>query len=996
MSEWEWAVDKIIHIEQLDRPTAASGTQAGYSTQTRDIKELRTRVMELENLLGRTKFSTRGAFENCILIWDVEAHAFRPAATSISIKEIVISSTDHGDLSGLGDDDHPIYAQIAGTESITGAWSFERGAGAPFVVQVGAAVVPDLDADKVDGHHLDQSVLTTASPTFQKIYATEIEYLGDIHLDARDTGGHSKVYVINTAPGLYASLDVEQNVVAGHNITCNQLQSAGMSAGTMDYDKFVVSSSGWLVYRTGNEVRADLGLASTDKPYFAGLWLTASVNLNGSILLSGTVDTVDVAGLKSDHDTLQTDVDGFPDELKNLTAGEIGELCNIGTVTITNAQWGYLGALNQALQQAATPQWAGLTLTGNLSARHILPATVDTYDLGSSTLLWRKGWLSELDTVLFAENTIQVTGGWWMIPHASGTFSTAVASGDTTIDFGQAMTVGDFLILRSSLQVEYIEIGTLVSGTTYNVTRNLDGSGANAWVQGQVYVVLGQTGDGRIEFDAQTGGPRIHVYEQGATYNAQTERVRIGDLNGWGPYSAQTYGVAIGSYADSQCIYYDPVEGLVIYGKLTCGAGQVWMSADGINLQDIPGGDEAVRQVKWYYFDDPNYRELGHLFGDYGGAQGAMWLVSKRVVDDPWGECVTTIAAQDSVAATDVRLNLYSTGSVTFTGTTAVNFNGNIDCVGSITVGGTVDGVDVDALQTDVNGFPDGLKNLTAGEITQLCNISTVTISLTQWVYLGAMTQYVNNTSNVTFNRVYISDYLYALGGIHVGGTSNPGTDKLLVDGESTFQSQVLCNSYASILGGLHIGSQSDIGDDNLVVDGDCWFGSGVWIGNAGGSTPDDNDLYIDGSINKSTALGCRAYRSTTQSISNNTVVPLSWNVQVHDTDGCFSPTSTAMYARHAGYYMAGASISVFNGGTTGTRILLAIRMQGSKYLATNGPRISSTWASDIAVTAGFFYMAANQYVEAVVYQSSGSTRSVLAASTNNQHHNSGWLVRIA
>jgi hypothetical protein len=45
------------------------------------------------------------------------------------------------------------------------------------------------------------------------------------------------------------------------------------------------------------------------------------------------------------------------------------------------------------------------------------------------------------------------------------------------------------------------------------------------------------------------------------------------------------------------------------------------------------------------------------------------------------------------------------------------------------------------------------------------------------------MNQNVLTTSNPTFNRVYISDYGYALGGFHVGGTSDPGTDNLIVDG---------------------------------------------------------------------------------------------------------------------------------------------------------------------------------------------------------------------
>jgi hypothetical protein len=45
------------------------------------------------------------------------------------------------------------------------------------------------------------------------------------------------------------------------------------------------------------------------------------------------------------------------------------------------------------------------------------------------------------------------------------------------------------------------------------------------------------------------------------------------------------------------------------------------------------------------------------------------------------------------------------------------------------------------------------------------------------------MNQNVMTTSNPTFNRVYLSDYGTALGGFHVGGTSDPGTDNLYVDG---------------------------------------------------------------------------------------------------------------------------------------------------------------------------------------------------------------------
>ncbi len=126
------------------------------------------------------------------------------------------------------------------------------------------------------------------------------------------------------------------------------------------------------------------------------------------------------------------------------------------------------------------------------------------------------------------------------------------------------MTAGDFVLFRTAGKVEYMTVGTLVSDTTYNVTRDLDGTGANDWPAGSVYAVLGQSGDGRILFDA-INTPRMSVISQGATYNLQTEQIRVGDLNGnWG-YTSQAWGAAIGEYASGKPnILIDPVNGLRI------------------------------------------------------------------------------------------------------------------------------------------------------------------------------------------------------------------------------------------------------------------------------------------------------------------------------------------------------------------------------------------------------------------------------------------------
>lgn len=201
------------------------------------------------------------------------------------------------------------------------------------------------------------------------------------------------------------------------------------------------------------------------------------------------------------------------------------------------------------------------TFEGNIIARHIYPQATDTYDLGTSLKLWRKGYLSELEALVFAENTIFPIGGWFVITKDQGTLPTELSDSATTYDFGKAMTENDFVVFRAAGVVEYIQVGSLVSGTEYNITRDLDGSGANAWVAGASWADFGYNGNGRIELNAYDT-PRISLLTQGTVYNSQTEVLRLGDLNAnWG-YTSATYGLAIGDYGSGKVnMTIDPTNG---------------------------------------------------------------------------------------------------------------------------------------------------------------------------------------------------------------------------------------------------------------------------------------------------------------------------------------------------------------------------------------------------------------------------------------------------
>lgn len=258
----------------------------------------------------------------------------------------------------------------------------------------------------------------------------------------------------------------------------------------------------------------------------------------------------------------------------------------------TATEIGYVNGVTSAIQPQLNGK-ASLALDNLASVAinaSLIPATTDTIDLGSSTKLWRKGWLSELDAVLFAQNTISVVGGWMMIAKGEGAIPVGqdIAAINTTIDFGQVMTANDFVIFRAAGAVEYVQVLTLSSGTRYNVTRNLDGSGANAWPAGSVYVILGNTTSGRIELNANST-PRISMIKQGATYNAQTELLRIGDLNGGWGYVAETYGVALGQYASGKSsLAVDDANGIRIFNNTTV-IGQ-WDASGVVTVGEVAAG----------------------------------------------------------------------------------------------------------------------------------------------------------------------------------------------------------------------------------------------------------------------------------------------------------------------------------------------------------------------------------------------------------------------
>lgn len=118
---------------------------------------------------------------------------------------------------------------------------------------------------------------------------------------------------------------------------------------------------------------------------------------------------------------------------------------------------------------------------------------------------------------------------------------------------------GDILYFQARGNVEYMQVTSGATGTgpyTYSVTRNLDGSGEDAWIAGDVAINTRRSGQGFLELYAGTNylgsgaGPTIVAYDRNtSTYNDLAEVSAFGNLGGLYNQSPGTYGAGFGKYA---------------------------------------------------------------------------------------------------------------------------------------------------------------------------------------------------------------------------------------------------------------------------------------------------------------------------------------------------------------------------------------------------------------------------------------------------------------
>ena len=634
----------------------------------------------------------------------------------------------------------------------------------------------------------------------------------------------------------------------------------------------------------------------------------------------------------------------------------------------------------------------------------ILPDDTHVFNIGSLQRKYLALHAAELWVEQLVAHETRATIGGRILVGPTTILTQPLSAADTTIYVRHNnLNNGDILHMEGGGKLEFMQVtndgspGTPVglllallhTDYAYTVTRDLDGSGANNWDSGEAVFNTRQIGDGFIDLYSVGGvlsgtGPTIvGNVRYGNAYQEFREFWAIGNLNSVYGYDTDVYGVGLGEFtANKAHITIDSVNGIRFFDGTTTTvaqwdvAGNILVGQAAANQSNvyISAGGVQLRTNTTTHID---LQADGDVFIGEDTSAAATTNIATFTTDQTYND--EEVSAGDLLIGDNSadKANMFwdkSTGKFQFRGGTTMQVEIGTD--GSLLAG-------------------DGDVILGAGGITILADtLLPNRNSYIRWVDALSDTRMRIGTLDDVSNNVAL---------IHVdGGLNNYLSIRARYD-TSNYTSLEICGSsgidgYALIrIDGAGV-PQLHVGPSTITIGGavDLRIGGGLYVGSTS-TDPDADCLHLDGSIKKSTALGCRARRSIIQSLTNNTVGKLLWDTQVHDTDEGFAPTSTRLYAKHAGYYMAGGG---FGGGAVTAavafRVGAYVKKNDSTYLG-NSEMISKAgeyWT--VGVATGMFHMAVDDYVEVCYYHNRGSNINTGGTTATDHTKNHGWLMRIA
>lgn len=153
------------------------------------------------------------------------------------------------------------------------------------------------------------------------------------------------------------------------------------------------------------------------------------------------------------------------------------------------------------------------------------------------------------------------------------------------------------------------------------------------------------------------------------------------------------------------------------------------------------------------------------------------------------------------------------------------------------------------------------------------------------------------------------------------------------------------------------------------------------------------NDLLVLGPVGSGSVPSARVYNDANISIDHNTLTALTFNTERYDTASFHSTSSNTsrLTAPTAGLYIIGGSAQ-FAVNATGRR-RVSIRLNGTTEIAVQEPAVDADAAINWSAALSTSYeLAASDYVELLVFQTSGGALNVAA---QNNHSPEFWISRV-
>ena len=124
-----------------------------------------------------------------------------------------------------------------------------------------------------------------------------------------------------------------------------------------------ISSSGTIIADNFQSTGGDDQISFTDN-----LNITGHITASGNISASGEIFSQTSASIATLIATNKTAQEASASKWQTLTTAEVDQLENINSNTISNTQWGYLGAMDQHVASSALVSFGTLTLTEVMEA----------------------------------------------------------------------------------------------------------------------------------------------------------------------------------------------------------------------------------------------------------------------------------------------------------------------------------------------------------------------------------------------------------------------------------------------------------------------------------------------------------------------------------------------------------------------------------------------------------------------------------------------------